>query len=262
MSAIATIRTNVQNNWPTGMATDLSITVTDGGILDGWINRIQRQICRSKDFQWMRQEVYRNTSDETQGYALPSAGDTNWIEVNSGTVRLFKNEIGAFIKNSSGYRKQLVRRFKRTIEEDNYYDYMSGYGIPDCYYVDSAYINLFKKPKHSYNNNTAFVLYFLFNGYLADLSDSNTTNFITNNYPEILEDGATALGFRFAQDAERYNEWMGYTTDIFNQMVAADGIAEHSGIEEGLRPAAGQSLGSEDSAKATFIQNTDWYSTL
>jgi hypothetical protein len=210
----------------------------------------------------MRQEVYRNTVDLTQKYAVPTAGDSNWTDVDAGTVRKFKAERSCWLKMSDGYRSQLRRLFKTSIEEDSYFDNTAGYGIPQAYYVDASYIALFEKPAHSYNSNTAFVIYLLFYGYLADLSDSNTSNIISATWPEILEYGATALGFRFAQDKEKYGEWMADAMAIYAQMVKTDQEAELAAVEEGMQPAAGQSLGARPRKDLIYWQGTDWYATV
>jgi hypothetical protein len=256
---IAQLRTAVQNNWPSGLATDLGITVVNGGILDGWLNDMQRRTCRTFNFSWMKQQVYRSTTTLTDKYALPTAEDSNWTDVDAATVKRFKNEVSCWLKNYNDYRKQLLRRFKTSIEEDGYFDNTVGYGIPTCYYVDADYLKLFKLPDHSYNNDEAFVIYLLFYGYLADLSDSNISNIITANFPELLEYGATAMGFRFANDIEMSDYWMAQAKEIFTEMVQADQIAEHAGVEEGMQPAFGQALGGQAREPARFWQSTDWY---
>ncbi len=259
MSAISDLRTKIGNNWPVDFASNLNITATNNGTIDGWVNDMQRRICRTYNFQFMKQEVYRNTADETQKYAVPIAGDANWTDFDGGTVRRFKTEIACWLKNSQNYRVQLFRRYKQSIEEDTNFDNTAGYGIPSCYYVDSAYVALFKKPKHSYNNDTAFMLYLNFYGYLANLSDANPTNYIIENYPEILEHGVTALGYDFADDAANADKWMTKAKDVFDEMVRADKLTEHAGVEEGIRPAFGQSLAPQGRPSLIMWQGTDWY---
>lgn len=259
---IAQLRTAIQLNWPSGITTDLGITVINGGILDGWINDMQRRTCRDFNFSWMKQQVYKNTTTLTQKYAVPTAGDTGWTDVDAETVKKFKSEQSCWLKDYLNYRKQLLRRFKTSIEEDGYYDNTVGYGIPDCYYIDANYLNLFKLPDHNYNNDTAFVIYLLFYGYLADLSDSNTSNIITTSYPELLEYGATAMGFRFAHDIDMSDYWMAQAKEIFTEMVAADHVAELAGVEEGMQPAAGQSLGARPRKDLIYFQSSDWYSSV
>ncbi len=258
--SITELRTKIGNNWPTDFATNLGITATNGGTIDGWVNDMQRRICRTYNFQFMKQEVYHNTTDEEQRYALPAGGpDEIWTEILEEDVRKFKTEISCWLKNAQNYRNQLTRRYKTSIEEDWKFDNTAGYGIPSCYYVDANYLMLFKKPKHSYNNNTAFVMYLNFYGYLADLSDANTTNYITQNYPDILEYGATALGYNFADDDARADKWMDKAKEVFDEMVRADKLAEHAGIEEGIRPAFGQSLAPQGRPSLIMWQGTDWY---
>jgi len=259
---IANLRTKIENNWPDGLATDLGITVVNGGTLDGWVNDMQRRICRTFDFSWMKQQVYRDTTTLRQYYALPTASDTGWTDVDGGTVLKFKGEVkgNCWLKTAINYRKQLLKRLKTSIEEDSYFDNTAGHGIPECYYVNASNIWLYRKPDHNYNSNTAFVLYLLFYGYLADLSDSNTSNILTTTYPEVLKYAATAMGFRYAHDLDMAEYYMSKATEIFNEMVQADRIAELAGIEEGMQPAKGQSLGAVERKGAVFVQNPDWYS--
>lgn len=268
MPTLTQLRTRIQSNWPSGYhSSDL-----DGGKINQFVNDTQRWICRgililptgrviSHNFSWMKQEATRNTVDEQRKYSLPVAGDSNWTEVESGTVRKFKSEVSCELIKSNSYRSPLIRRHKQNIENDPYFNNTAGYGIPEVYCIDQEYIWLYKLPKHSLNSGTAFVMNLEFYGYLADLSADDDTNILTNQYPEVLEYGATELGFRFGHNPEQAEYWAGKKLEAFLHMLEADNVLELTNIEEGMQPAAGQSLGGGQ-ASTGFVQSTDWYNSV
>jgi len=239
--ALADIRSDVQANWPSGYHS----AVLDDDKTDEYINAIQREVCRAHNFTWMEQEVTQDTTDEQRRYALPTAGDSSWTEVGSGTVFKYKDEISCELIDYNSYRKELKKLFKKSIEEKKLFKDTAAKGTPTHYCIRAGYIELWKLPDHDSNNDTAFTINFEFYGYLADLSDSNTSNEITSQYPLILEYGATAKGYRYGLDIEMAEYYEGLAGKIFAEMVAEDNSRKFSSIEEGMRPARGQSVGGE-----------------
>lgn len=239
--ALSDVRVDVQANWPTGFHS----TALNAAKVDEFINKIQREICRVHNFTWMEMEVTQDTVNEQRQYAVPTAGNSGWADVNSGTVRKFKDEISCELINYNNYRKPLTKLFKKSIEEKRLFKNTAAKGTPTHYCIRAGYIELWKLPDHDANNDTAFTINFEFYGYLADLSGDSATNEITNQYPLVLEYGATALGFRFGLDIEMAEYYEGKAAGILMEMIKEDNSRKLSSIEEGMRPARGQSIGGE-----------------
>jgi len=206
----------------------------------------------------MKQEVTRDTSDETQKYTLPTAGDENWTEVLSeATILRFKRDISLELINSQSYRVPLIKLHKQILEDKKVLAKETGTGTPRYYDVDQDRIWLYKIPKHSYNADTAWTMNFEFFGYLADLA-AGGNNVLTNKHPLILEYGITARGYIFAKDWTAAEKWKEMARIIFGQMLEEDLDLQLSGQEEGLFPSPENAVGGGDVYKG-FLQGTSWY---
>lgn len=245
--SLSDIRTDVQANWPTGYhSTDLTSSK-----VDEFINKAQRHICRRHNFEFMTQEVTRDTADETRSYSLPTAGDTDWSDAASGTVRKFKHEKSCELINSQSHRVPLIKRFKSDLEDMKRFRDTTASGTPSHYCIASEKLELWEKPDHANNSNSAWTINFEMYGYLADLSGDSATNEIASQYPLALEYLATSFGFAFGFDEERANYWKGKFEEVFAEMVLEDEGEKASAVKDAMRPAAGQSLGGED----TYIRD-------
>lgn len=257
-TTIATIIDHVQANLPTGYHSD---DLTDA-VLARYINNIQEQLCRAHNFAFMKQEVTRSTSDETQTYSLPTAGDSDWTRVAGGgssTVLRFKRDISLELINSQSYRVPLIKLHKQLLEDKKILAKETGTGIPQYYDVDQNLIWLYKKPKHSYNADSAWTMNFEFYGYLTDVSDDGSDhNEVTDNHDLLLEYGATSSCFVYGKNWTEADKWKQMASDIFLQMLDEDTDLQLSGIEEGMFPADAQSIGGGSPYKG-FLQGVDWY---
>jgi hypothetical protein len=136
---------------------------------DEFINTILRRIQTIHNFTFMKQEVTRSTVDLTRKYSLPTASDSNWAEVEAGTVRLFKDEINTELINSGNQRVKLRKRLKEQIEDDPEFNDLDDSGTPSDYCVEQSYLWLYHKPDHSANEDTAWTINMNFFGYLPNL---------------------------------------------------------------------------------------------
>lgn len=252
-----TILARVVTNWPSGYHTD-DLTAA---VRLRHLNEIQRQICRSHNFAFMKQEVTRDTVDVTQTYSLPTAGDSNWTEIDSATVLRFKRDISLELINSQSYRVPLIKLHKQILEDKKILAKETGKGIPRYYDIDQKKIWLYAIPYHSLNADTAWSMNFEFYGYFADLpGDGSATdnNELTNSHNLVLEYGATAKGYIFGKDWAAAEKWRRMSFDIFSQMVDEDLDLQLSGQEEGMFPDDAQSIGGGAPYKG-FLQGTEWY---
>ena len=242
--ALSDIRSDVQDNWPDNYHSD----DLDDDKTDEYINLAQRWVCRTHNFTWMEQECTRDTVDSQRQYNTPTAADASWTDVNSGTVRKFKTEIenGCELLDADSYRKELTKAFKSDLKHKSIFKNTAAKGRPTYYCIEQGYIELWKLPDHTYNASTAWTIYLAFYGYLADMTSDTDTNAITDDYPEVLEYYATALGYRFGGDADMEQYWLDRAAQVLAEMIAEDVERKLSTIEEGIRPARGQSLGGDD----------------
>ena len=244
MSQLSEIRSDVQDNWPTNYHS----TVLTNSKTDEFINLAQRWVCRKHNFTFMEQTIYRNTVDEQRQYSLPDADDSNWTEIYSGTVRKFKSEMenGVELRDANSYRRGLTKIFKSDIKRRRRFLDTTDKGRPSHYCMSQDYIELYDLPDHSYNSDTAWQIYMEFYGYLGDLSGDTDENEITEQYPEVLEYYATALGYGYGEDSEREAYWKEKARAVLADMIREDDQRKLGSIEEGMQPAAGQSLGGQD----------------
>ena len=243
MSTISELRADVSANWPDNYhSSDL-----DDDKIDEFINATQRWVCRGSlilpntgeliihNFSWLKREVEGDTVGSQRRYALPDG-------LTSGVWR-FRSEQSCELVNSDNYRKELTRSFKRDIEQDARYQDTTDTGEPDTYCIDDFDLWLYPLPDHSLNNSSAWTINLEYYGYLPDLSDSNTSNILSVDHPEVLEYGATEMGFRFGMDEERAEYWRAKKIELFIEMLRVDQALDYSGIETPIQPLLGQSLG-------------------
>jgi hypothetical protein len=239
MSTLLAIRTKVRANWPTGYHT---ATITDA-VIDGWINDAQRQLCRRYTFAFMEMEVQKSTTTLTRKYLVPIAGDTGWVDVNSGTTRKFKSEITLELFDQNSERIPLKKLNKPSIEIKSLFRSTTDAGTPMAYCKQNGYYELWPLPDHTQNGGNAFTMNLEYYGYLADLSGDTDHNVLSDLCPEYLERMATAFGYYFGQDSEMGNEWKQRAEEVFAEILSEDVIDSFGTIEEGLHPMDGQSCG-------------------
>lgn len=233
---LSDIRTKVANN----VLRPDDIPDTSGGLIDGWIDDTQREICRAYNFDFMEAEATIDTTDEQRAYSLPTAGDSGWTEVDSGTVLRFKSEINLQLINSNNNRVPLIKAHKKDIEDKSNYRNTSDSGTPKYYDIQRGKIHLYNKPDHSSNSDTAWAITFEYYGYLADVSGTDAaTNALISNHHEVLEVGATAKAFRYVHEFEIAREWQADFRGKIADMITETITSRYGTIEEGMAPRAG-----------------------
>lgn len=234
---LSDLRTRVANNIDRDDVPD-----TAGGLIDRWINDAQRRVCRAHNFAFMEAHVTRDTSDETRAYSLPTAGDSDWTEIDSGTVLRYRAEINCELINSDSYRVPLTKKYKQDIEDDPRYRDTEGYGTPKCYSMQNGKLHLEPPPNHSSNSDEAWTIDFEYYGFLADLSSDSDNNDLTNNYPDVVEAFATSCAFRYVLEFDTGKAWERDGIDLVNEMVIEDNRNKHGNIEVGMQPRRGSGM--------------------
>jgi len=252
---LSDLRTRIQANWPSNFH---SAVLTDAKLTE-LINKMQRFICTRANFSFMETTAYASTVDGTRTIALPTAAGTAvWTEVDAGTLLGYKDEICAELLDHDSNRLPLVRSYKGKIEGMADLSESTEAAIPEFYATHKGQIWLYPLPDHGLNDDEAFNLYLSYYGYLADLSADADYNELTDTYPEIIEYGVTAMGFRIAQDRESYQQWWNDALEELAAAIVADKERQHGTIEEGMQPVDGNSMAQGHSESDVKII-TDYY---
>jgi hypothetical protein len=236
--AVEALITNIRLAWPSGFYSNV---LTDAVVL-GYINKVQRRVCRAHDFSWMESQVTMDAVDGQRKYSLPTAGDATWTDSNSGTVRRHKSPITLEVIDKSSRRTPMDRLLKPRVELMNLYKDTTGTGKPAHWCVRNEKIEVYPLPSDAANGGTAWSLDFEYYGYLADLVALGS-NYLTNNHQELLEAGAIALGYEYSEDFEKVALWEGKTAAFLTELGAEDDENVYATLNQGVIPAAGQSLG-------------------
>lgn len=215
---------------------------TADGLIDRWTNDAMRRVCRAHNFAFMEAHATRDTSDETRAYSLPTAGDTDWTEIDSGTVLRYRAEINCELINWDACRVPLTKKYKQDIEDDSRYKDTEGYGTPKCYSIQQDKLHLEPPPDHDSNNEEAWTIDFEYYGFLADFTSDTDHNSLTDNYPEVVEFLATALGFKYAREWDRARDYENDAKALIAEMLIEDNRNKYGNIEEGMQPRAGSGM--------------------
>ena len=242
MSNLSEIRTKITANWPTNFHS----SEIDSPKKDVWINEAQRWVCRGAlflpsgekikhNFSFLETENQGSTVDLQRRYALPTEDAAN-------NIKKFKVEISCELINSENYRVPLTRLFKTDIENRPRFVNTEDAGTPRNYCIQENDLCLFPLPDHSCNNDTAWTINLEYYGYLITLSADDDNNILTTDWPEVIEFYATALGFRFGFDIEMAEFWEAKAKEKLLEIIEEDQAKALTGIEEGQKPAQGQSM--------------------
>lgn len=235
MSTLGQMRTQLDRLLPDGYHS----TILTDTVKDGFLNEALRWVCQQHNFTFMETEANAETVDEQRRYLLP----TESTDVNDRQVLQFKSERSIELINSENYRVELTKRQKKSIEEDPEYIDTDQVGVPKVYDIKVGTIDLFPLPDHGQNDDTAWTVNFDYYGYLQAMSGDNDTNFVTDEYPRVLEFRAARDCFLHGGDKEEANYYKATADEVLGQMIREDGVRANAGLEEGFKPRDGQQIG-------------------
>lgn len=165
----------------------------------GWINRfIKEQCCTLYNFWFMKHSETIPTVASTRSYNLPTR---------------YKDDVpdGIVYRDSSGNTTPLDVLNDADIKKE--YS-LTDTGTPEAIVIGETTYDVYPLANGAYNID--WVCYV----YLADLSDSNTSNWFTNNYAQMLIDAGTADGFSYLGEHEEAAVWMGKAIEKLNDLVS------------------------------------------
>ena len=160
-------------------------TTLDDYVIE-WINWSQREVCHKINFWFMRRNTTLSFAQSDTSKALPSN---------------FKDEDTVSLLNTDN-------TFYR-LEPMDYEDYRRDYddvteAQPEHYVLDGeGNIIIRPVPEKAY---TVVMDYY---AYLDDLVASGSSNDLLDNYPDVLETGASYRGFRYLTEWEDAKQWKG-----------------------------------------------------
>jgi hypothetical protein len=178
-NAVDRLIEKVQNNLGRGTAG----AIDDYTIV--WINDTQKEICNRQNFWFMRESTTLSVAQSSTEDALPADFkdiDSVWIEESSpaGWVRLSYMEW-----------------------EDYRTKYDDSTEAQPLFWVVDASNNLILRPVP----DAAYTIRVDYWKYLADLAAAGSSNKLLDEYPEILEMGATYKGYRYLNELDDARTW-------------------------------------------------------
>ena len=234
------IRTNLTDNIEGDDFTNLTTAM-----LNGWINDAVRWSCEgqvilpngqliSHDFSFIVNEVQASTIDLQRKYDLPDGTTAGAWE--------FRKDKNVELIDADDNRVPLTKLHKKDIEDDPDFAYLLDKGTPTHFCIEQFKIWLFCLPDHSCNSDEAWTFNMEYWGYLPLLVEDTDTNVFTNKFHNLIEWKATALAMEWAKDPSlEYYENKAVKRLV--EMITNDQAIELGGIEKGMQPAAGNSLG-------------------
>lgn len=87
-------------------------------------------------------------------------------------------------------------------------------GPPEAIVIQESTYDVWPKPDDAYNIDWDC------SNFLTDLSDSNTTNYISNNFPDVYIGAGTYKGFLFLEEYERAAIWEGVMNQSIDLLLA------------------------------------------
>lgn len=156
--------------------------------LNYFVNQRIRRICDFYDFSFLRQIVEYLLEPQRKSYSMPAN---------------FKNDCLFYLKKENSYKPLYVTSdyniIRRYAPEEK--------GEPQYVLLGQKLFSLFPVPEKEYT------LHLLYYAYFSELTNDDDTNYLTDNYPQLIIDGVCAdvFAFLFEYEQARYYE------DKFNQ---------------------------------------------
>lgn len=173
---VTAIITQVKNNLNRTDITDAQIYI--------WLNNRQRRILQLENVYFMEKTSTTSTVASQQTYTVPTD---------------YKDELIITLVDSDSKRSVLTK-WKGSEPEKGYTD-TTKTGKPTNYWLWQDAYYLYPIPDAVYTLSLRYYYY------LTDLSASNTTNELTNKFPDLLIAGATADGFTYLMETAMANDW-------------------------------------------------------
>ena len=239
---LSEIRAKVNDN----MEGDDFTNLTDA-MIDGWINDAVRWCSEgqvvlpngqliSHDLSFLIREVQASTVDLQRKYDLPDGTATDVWE--------FRKDKNVELINADDYREPLTKLHKTDIEDDIDFAYLLDEGTPSHFCIEQLKIWLYCLPDHSCNSDEAFLFNMEYFGYPPLLVEETDTNVFTAKFHEIIEWKASALGMEWAKDS-LFEYYENKANKRLAEIILNDQSLELGGIERGMIPESGNSLGAQ-----------------
>lgn len=163
-------------------------------LVEDWVNQTQRRIQRA--YNWRCMESRQTLSSSTAYLSIPTG---------------YKEAIWLDVLRSTGDYKRLEKTFAN--DALRRYPFMdSETGEPELWCLSHGISSIIVRPTP--DQEYSFDIFFF--KYLDDLSSSNTTNWFTDNLPELLVYGSLVEASGFIVNKDMFDIW----NQLYNGVLA------------------------------------------
>lgn len=162
-----------------------------------WINRVQFEICRAYNFSFLKTINFIETTAGTSEYSLPDD---------------FKDDISIWVESENAYLPLELITFDDALK---LYPPNAPQGRPERFVMMDGKIYLYPTPDKTYS------LMEYYYRYLPELVNDEDTNYITENFPDVLVKGAVYEGMVWLQEGDM-TIWLQRYQSALRDMIAYD----------------------------------------
>jgi len=219
MATIATLQENVKYNLGRDDANIDTLTLR-------WLNDARADVLRQADTVWLgfleNEAPPISVVQGQQDYDLDTITDLGEILM----VRL----ANAADNTRIPLRRMTFREAEAVIE---YVD-ADREGKPEAYFIFGSTPTLYLLPPKP--DASTYSLLIKYSNVLSAYTSGTDTDMLTQRYPEVLEAGATALGYRYFGDTEQYRLWWQDYLMMRAEMLLKEKARQFSGAKLAVRP--------------------------
>lgn len=163
-----------------------------------WINNTIKYICSTKNYWFMKGRAVYDLLSDVPDYTLPADYKDDYL--------LVLNKNNSFKILEMGVLLEMVKYYNKTS------------GEPERYTVNGSdmTITIFPIPNDEYN------MILLYYKYLPELTERNSNNFLTENWPAMIEAGATKMGFEYLRRFNDANYWGTIFVNFIKELNVVD----------------------------------------
>jgi hypothetical protein len=167
--------------------------------IDAWVNNIVKErLMLLYDLWFMDSESTIPTVAATQNYALP----TNFKDVKQEGV-VYRDSNGSCVPLDVISEQEALSQWE-----------IDAVGAPEAIVIKESTYDVWPIPDDIYNIDWDCSVF------LADLSDANTSNYLSINYPDVYINGGNYKGFQFLEEYERATYWEGELQKSIDKILA------------------------------------------
>jgi len=166
-------------------------------LIPTWINRVQKEVCRLSNFSFLKTQENTTFYENINTYDLPA---------------LFKDDLKIWLELPTAYKPLQQITLTEALE---LFPPATPKAEPMYFRLADGNYVIYPTPEKDYN---AIMEYYV---YLPDLINDEDTNYITNNFPDVLINGAVYYGFMWLQEGD-VTIWRMNYEEAVRKMISQD----------------------------------------